>query len=88
MPNKKKRKRGIETEQSKYLFYFLIMLKYILIFLLIFLDYLRYDAPPTSDKISDIPKNFKRLLLANKFKKKQVNSSEMNKDNSQVILKY
>ncbi|RGB23598.1 hypothetical protein C1646_748141 [Rhizophagus diaphanus] len=61
MPNKKKRKRGIEIEQSK------------------------YDAPPTSDKISDIPKNFKRLLLANKFKKKQVNNSEMNKDNSQII---
>ncbi|GBB84178.1 hypothetical protein RclHR1_10800005 [Rhizophagus clarus] len=61
MPNKKKRKRGLETEQSK------------------------YDEPPTSDKTSDIPKNFKRLLLANKFKKQVVNNSKMNKDTSQKV---
>ncbi|CAI2182805.1 15282_t:CDS:2 [Funneliformis geosporum] len=48
MPNKRKRKRGTEKDQSK------------------------YDASPVSDKISDIPRNFKRLLQANEFKKNKI----------------
>ncbi|RIA80845.1 hypothetical protein C1645_837966 [Glomus cerebriforme] len=58
MSNKRKRKRGLETEQPK------------------------YDAPPTSDKTSDTPRNFKRLLQANRFKKKK--DVEI-KDKSQMI---
>ncbi|CAG8546924.1 4350_t:CDS:2 [Funneliformis mosseae] len=61
MPNKRKRKRGIETDQSK------------------------YDASPIADKISDIPRNFKRMLQANEFKKKKIVKTSGMKSNSETI---
>jgi len=62
MPNKRKRKYGLETELTK------------------------YDASPISDKISDIPRSFKRLLQANEFKKKKAFDKSELKDSSQVML--